>query len=209
MKIEAIPCEKYKYRLSIFSRRASDEFTTAAFYWSRWIARASGGWAECVAAEDPFYSSEWIESAWPTLTKYLAPALVGKTVSQGREAAALLSKIRGHRMAKAALENALWDAEAQAKKSPCGSCWAGRAARFLAGFPSAFRTRIEQLLEKIAIEIAGRLPSHQAQGETRLGRQRSREGPARWPDITLSWTRIPPTRSTSRSTCGSSTSSTC
>ena len=28
--------------------------------------------------EDPFYSSEWIESAWPTMQAYLAPALVGQ-----------------------------------------------------------------------------------------------------------------------------------
>src|SRR5437762_9236966 len=43
------------------------------------------GWAECVAGEDPFYSSEWIESAWPTLTCYLVPALLGKRVDSGRE----------------------------------------------------------------------------------------------------------------------------
>ena len=40
------------------------------------------GWAECVAAEDPFYSSEWIESAWPTITHHLAPALIGRTLAQ-------------------------------------------------------------------------------------------------------------------------------
>src|SRR5438067_9287501 len=60
------------------------------------------GWGECVAGEDPFYSSEWIESAWPTIKKYLAPAVLGKTLSSGRESVSLLARVRGHRMAKAA-----------------------------------------------------------------------------------------------------------
>src|SRR5437867_7177593 len=76
------------------------------------------GWGECVAGEDPFYSSEWIESAWPTIKKYLAPAVLGKTLSSGRESVSLLARVRGHRMAKAAVENALWDAEAKQKNQP-------------------------------------------------------------------------------------------
>src|SRR5438874_2419006 len=76
------------------------------------------GWGECVAGEDPFYSSEWIESAWPTIKKYLAPAVLGKTLSSGRESVSLLARVRGHRMAKAAVENALWDTEAKQKNQP-------------------------------------------------------------------------------------------
>ena len=51
------------------------------------------GWGECVAGEDPFYSSEWIESAWPTMRTYLVPALIGKRVSQGREVPELLNRV--------------------------------------------------------------------------------------------------------------------
>ena len=75
------------------------------------------GWGECVAGEDPFYSNEWIESAWLTMTHYLAPAVLGRDLAAARDCAALFSKVRGHRMAKAAVENALWDAEAKAEKS--------------------------------------------------------------------------------------------
>src|SRR5437660_7547068 len=76
------------------------------------------GWAESVASENPFYSDEWIDSAWITMRSFLVPTLLGKTVAQGRECAALMSQVRGHRMAKAALENAVWDAEAQQKRQP-------------------------------------------------------------------------------------------
>jgi O-succinylbenzoate synthase len=76
------------------------------------------GWAECVTGEDPFYSSEWTESSWPTITRYLAPAVLGRELGSSRDCASLVAKVRGHRMAKAALENALWDAEAKQKNMP-------------------------------------------------------------------------------------------
>src|SRR6267143_3260360 len=50
------------------------------------------GWGECVAGEDPFYSSEWIDSAWPTLTRYLAPALLGREFDSAREWVGLFAK---------------------------------------------------------------------------------------------------------------------
>src|SRR5439155_11370928 len=63
-------------------------------------------WGECVAGEDPFYSEESIETAWYVLREYLVPALIGKDLKRGAECAPLFERVRGHRMAKAALENA-------------------------------------------------------------------------------------------------------
>jgi hypothetical protein len=81
------------------------------------------------------------ESAWLTIARYLAPAVIGCNLDSARDCAALFSKVRGHRMAKAALENALWDAEAKQKTSRCGSCWAAREPKSLAESRSAFRIR--------------------------------------------------------------------
>src|ERR1700745_967670 len=74
------------------------------------------GWAECVASEGPFFSYEWIETAWATLRDFLAPALIEAKFERATDAAALMSRVRGHNMAKAAIENALWDAEAEQKQ---------------------------------------------------------------------------------------------
>src|ERR1700730_17604178 len=63
------------------------------------------GWGECVAGEDPFYSSEWIDGAWLAVARYVAPALVGRKLDLARDCAPLFSRVRGHRMAKGALEN--------------------------------------------------------------------------------------------------------
>jgi len=112
------------------------------------------GWGESVAGEDPFYSSEWIESAWPTLTKYLIPALLGQHLESARECPALLARVRSHRMAKAALENALWDAEAIQKQQPLWKLLGGVRSQIPCGVSIGIQDSVEQLLEKIQTELA-------------------------------------------------------
>src|ERR1700751_5334015 len=55
------------------------------------------GWAECVAAEEPSYSSEWIETAWATLQHHLIPAALGQSFSSAGECVFSMHRIRGHR----------------------------------------------------------------------------------------------------------------
>jgi O-succinylbenzoate synthase len=112
------------------------------------------GWGECVAGEDPFYSSEWIESAWPTLTKYLIPVLLGKQIESGPECPTLLKRVTGHRMAKAALENALWDAEAIQKQQPLWKLLGGTRSEIACGVSIGIQDSVEQLLGKIETELA-------------------------------------------------------
>ena len=112
------------------------------------------GWGECVAGEDPFYSSEWIETAWPTIKHYLAPALFGRDVGSGRDCPALFAKVRGHRMAKAALENAIWDAEARQKKQPLWKLLGGSRREIACGVSIGIQDSPEQLMGKIETELA-------------------------------------------------------
>jgi o-succinylbenzoate synthase len=144
------------------------------------------GWGECVAGENPFYSSEWIDSAWPTLTKYLMPALLGQTLSSGRECPALFAKVRAHRMAKAALENAVWDAEATQKQQPLWKLLGGTRKKIPCGVSIGIQDSVEQLLEKIQTELAAgyrriKIKVKPGWDVNVLERVRSR-----WPDITLS-----------------------
>src|SRR6202521_1755214 len=112
------------------------------------------GWGECVAGEDPFYSSEWTESAWPTIKHYLAPAVLGRTLSAACESVPLMARVRGHEMAKAAVENALWDAEAQEKQMPLWKLLGGTLREISCGVSIGIQDSVEQLLEKIQIEVA-------------------------------------------------------
>jgi o-succinylbenzoate synthase len=114
----------------------------------------AAGWGECVAAEDPFYSSEWIDSAWITITRFLGPGLAGRSLSTAAESVSLMAKVRGHRMAKAAIENALWDAEAKQKQQPLWKVLGGKQREIPCGVSIGIQDSIEQLLEKIETELS-------------------------------------------------------
>jgi O-succinylbenzoate synthase len=112
------------------------------------------GWGECVAGEDPFYSEESVDTAWYAMEKYLVPALLGKTIARGVDVPVMLSRVRGHRMAKGALENAVWDAEAQERQQPLWRLLGGSQQEIACGVSIGIQNSVEQLLEKISTELA-------------------------------------------------------
>lgn len=67
------------------------------------------GWGECSAEITPGYSYETIGTALHILSEFLVPALLGETIGDATEVPALLSEVRGHPLAKHALEAAVWD----------------------------------------------------------------------------------------------------
>jgi O-succinylbenzoate synthase len=71
------------------------------------------GWGESVATNDPGYSYETTGTAWHILSDFLIPALVGKDVDGPEALGPALSFVRGHPLAKAALDQAFWDLAAQ------------------------------------------------------------------------------------------------
>ena len=71
------------------------------------------GWGECVAAEDPSYSYETTETAWHVLTDFLLPAVVGREAEGPGDVLNPVAWVRGHPMARAAVEMAAWDLHAR------------------------------------------------------------------------------------------------
>ena len=86
------------------------------------------GWGESVAGEGPFYAPETVETAWHILRDFIWPLLKGREFGSASDVWEMLSPIRGHNMAKGALEAALWDAEAKQKGMPPMET-AGRSAK--------------------------------------------------------------------------------
>lgn len=112
------------------------------------------GWGECTAAEGPFYSDEWTESAWSTLREFLAPMIVGQRVKSAAETWKLMISVRGHRMAKAALETAAWDLEAKRAGVPLWRHLGGVHAKIPCGVSIGIQENPEALLDKIAAELS-------------------------------------------------------
>jgi O-succinylbenzoate synthase len=74
------------------------------------------GWGECVAGEEPDYSSEYVEAAQHVLVHHLLPPLLTQPSLAAGDVAVALHRIHGHRMAKASIEMALLDAELRGKR---------------------------------------------------------------------------------------------
>lgn len=80
----------------------------------RVIADVGEGWGECVAMDAPLYSEEFNDAAALVLRRHLVPALLDRPRLRAAEVAELLEPFKGQRMAKAALEMAVLDAELRA-----------------------------------------------------------------------------------------------
>src|SRR5579859_5204239 len=186
MKIEAITLREIHMPLVHFFETSFGRTYSRRILLVTVHSEGVDGWGESVVGEDPFYSSEWIESAWPTLMHYLIPALLGKRVESGRDCPPLYAKVRAHRMAKAALENAVWDAEATQKKQPLWKLLGGVRREIPCGVSIGIQDSIEQLLEKIQIELTAgyrRIKVKVKPGWDVNVLERIR---SRWADITLS-----------------------
>ena len=144
------------------------------------------GWGECVAGEEPYYCEEYIDGAWDVIVRYLGPSLLGKTLSSGRDVPALLSKVREHRMAKGALENAAWDAEAQEKVLPLWKLLGGSRGEITCGVSIGIQDSHEQLLQKIETELAAGYQRIKLKVKPGWDVDVLEKVRARWPNILLS-----------------------
>jgi O-succinylbenzoate synthase len=186
MKIEAFTIREIQMPLVHFFETSFGRTTGRRILLVTAHCEGINGWAECVAGENPFYSPEWIETAWPTMIEYFVPALVGRSLAQARESVVHMNSVRGHRMAKAAVENALWDAEAKQKQQPLWKLLGGARREIACGVSIGIQDSIEQLLDKIAIEVAAgyrRIKVKVKPGWDVSVLERIR---SRWPDILLS-----------------------
>lgn len=144
------------------------------------------GWGECVAGEGPFYSEEYIDGAWDVITRYFAPALLGRTIQSGSEVQALMARVREHPMAKAALENAAWDAEAQEKELPLWKLLGGTHREIACGVSIGIQDSHEQLLDKVAAELAAGYQRIKVKVKPEWDVEVLEKIRARWPEILLS-----------------------
>ncbi len=154
MKIEAITLRELRMPLKHFFETSFGRTEERRVLLITADCEGVEGWSECVAGEGPFFSDEWVETAWATIREFLAPSLIGRNLAHAEESAALMSRVRGHNMAKAALENALWDAEAKSTNQPLWKLLGGTRSEIDCGVSIGIQDSHEQLLEKIETELA-------------------------------------------------------
>ncbi|MBC7671596.1 MAG: o-succinylbenzoate synthase [Polaromonas sp.] len=91
-------------------------------------------WSECVAFQLPIYTAETIDTAWMAIREWLAPRILGRSLDGPEGVHALLNEgIKGHNMAKAALEMGCWGLAAEVARVPLSRLLGGTRDRVPTG----------------------------------------------------------------------------
>jgi len=112
------------------------------------------GFGEVVAEEAPLYSSETTRTAWHVLQDFLIPMVFKEGLADPEEFARAAKKFRGHAMAKAGLELALWDLKAKTEGAPLNKLWGGVKTEIAAGVSCGIEDSFEDLVDRIGSYLA-------------------------------------------------------
>jgi len=117
------------------------------------IADGVNGWGEVTAGATPVFNPETTDTAWHIISDFLAPVIVGKDLADAAEFSVLVEHVRGHEMAKAGVENALWDAEARIKGIPLHKLLGGTREELDCGVSLGIRENPHALVKRVEEEL--------------------------------------------------------
>ncbi len=112
------------------------------------------GFGECVAESDPYYSSETNETCWHVISDFLAPRVLGLVFEHPRDVFPAFKAVRGHNMAKAAVEMAAWDLFARRQGVPLSRVLGGTRSEIASGVSIGIQDSLDQLVEKVDRELS-------------------------------------------------------
>jgi O-succinylbenzoate synthase len=144
------------------------------------------GWGECTAGEHPFFSEESTDSAWVVLANELAPMLAAESPAHGGECQRIFRPVRGNRMAKATLENAIWDLEAQREGVSLSRLIGGVRRTIPCGVSLGIQSSIPELMAIIEKELAAGYLRIKLKCKPGWDVEVFEKVRTRWPGITLS-----------------------
>lgn len=107
------------------------------------------GWGECVALAAPDYWPETIDTAWLMIRDWIGPRVLGRTFEGPEDVSAVLAHgIRGHAMARAAVEMAMWELAARIKRVPLATLLGGTREKVAAGIVLGIQESAEALANR-------------------------------------------------------------
>ncbi|MGA2085504.1 MAG: o-succinylbenzoate synthase [Terracidiphilus sp.] len=144
------------------------------------------GWGECTAGERPFFSEEWTDSAWAAIVNELGPMLVAEAPEHGGDCPRIFRQVRGNRMAKATLENAIWDIEAQREGISLSRLIGGVCDVIPCGVSLGIQSSIPELFSIIEKELGAGYQRIKLKCKPGWDVEVFERVRSRWPGITLS-----------------------
>jgi o-succinylbenzoate synthase len=153
MKLEAITLREIRMRLKSPFETSFGIMRDRRIILVEVIADGISGWGEVTTTEGPFYNSETTDTAWHIICDFIAPSLIGKVLTTAAELVTVVSAIRGHEMAKAGVENAIWDCEAQQKGVPLSRLLGGTLQEIVCGVSIGIQDEPNTMVKKVEEEV--------------------------------------------------------
>ena len=153
MKIESIALREIRMKLKSPFETSFGTVQDRRILLVEVVVDGTSGWGEVTAGETPAYNAETTDTAWHVISDFIAPSLIGQSVSETSELPRLMARIRGHEMAKSGVENALWDAAAQLKGIPLHRLLGGTIEEIACGVSLGIRENPESLVKRVEEEL--------------------------------------------------------
>ena len=154
MRVEAALLRHVEMPLKFRFRTSFGETTTKSFLLLEFLSSGLSGWGECVAEEGPFYSPETVGTAGHLLERFLLPLVVGRDIASPAEFEARAARVRGNRMAKAAVETALRDLFAKAEGASLAKALGGTRTSIEVGVSLGISPTAEGMVENVGKHVS-------------------------------------------------------
>lgn len=154
MRIEQLEIRLCRLPLVNFFETSFGRVYDRSFILIRLAGEGRHGWGEAVAEAHPYYSAETTETVWHIVTGFLAPLVLGQRFEHPREVFPAMARVRGHNMAKAAVEMAAWDLFARQQEQPLTRLLGGTRPRIASGVSIGIQDSLDALEAKVEQELA-------------------------------------------------------
>lgn len=153
VKVDRIEVRLISLPLRVPFETSVSRMTTKQFLLVSASADGLTGHGECVADVSPFYLPETNETVLHVLKAFLAPIVFDAPLGHPADAPDLFAAVRGHEMAKAALEMALWELHARRENAPLYQVLGGRGGHVTTGVSVGLGTDDSSIVERVGTEV--------------------------------------------------------
>lgn len=153
MKIESITLRELGMRLKSPFETSFGTMQNRRIVLVELVADGVSGWGEVTTGETPSYNPETTDTAWHVISDFIAPSLTSRNVDRAADVHEILAGIRGHQMAKAGVENALWDCEAQQQGLSLSRLLGGELEEIACGVSLGIRENPQALVSRVEQEL--------------------------------------------------------
>lgn len=150
MKIDAVELRRIRLPLVSPFRTSFGTQTEREVLLVRVRTPEADGWGECVAMGDPLYSPEYVDSAEHVIRHHLLPRVFASREVDAHAVGRALEPVKGHQMAKAAIETAVLDAELRVAQMSMARYLGASREAVDAGVSVGIMSSIPELLDAVA-----------------------------------------------------------